>query len=81
MRPTFLGFEASKTALFASQKALDITGNNLANISSEGYTRQRVDQVSSKFHSYATKGYMGLKGLKGPTSTIPVRLDSELYGM
>jgi flagellar hook-associated protein 1 FlgK len=55
MRPTFLGFEASKTALFASQKALDITGNNLANISSKGYTRQRVDQVSAKYHTYATK--------------------------
>ena len=35
MRPTFLGFEASKSALFASQKALDITGHNLSNISSE----------------------------------------------
>lgn len=71
MRPTFLGFEASKTALFASQKALDITGNNLANISSEGYTRQRVDQVSSKFHSYATKGYMGVRvALAGEGTTV-----------
>lgn len=55
MRPTFLGFEASKTALFATQKALDITGNNLSNISSEGYTRQRVDQVSMGYYCYGTK--------------------------
>ncbi|MBE6836707.1 MAG: flagellar hook-associated protein FlgK [Ruminococcus sp.] len=55
MRPTFLGFEASKTALYATQKALDITGNNLANISSEGYTRQRVDQVSMGYYCYGTK--------------------------
>lgn len=55
MRPTFLGFEASKTALFATQKALDITGNNLANISSDGYTRQRVDQVSMGYYNYGTK--------------------------
>ncbi|MBO5383748.1 MAG: flagellar hook-associated protein FlgK [Ruminococcus sp.] len=71
MRPTFLGFEASKTALFASQKALDITGNNLANISSKGYTRQRVDQVSAKYHTYATKGYMGVRtALAGEGTSI-----------
>lgn len=46
MRPTFLGFEAAKTGVFASQKALDIVGHNLSNINTEGYTRQRVDQVS-----------------------------------
>ena len=61
MRPTFLGFEASKTALFASQKALDITGNNLSNISSEGYTRQRVDQISVGYQDYATRGNMGVR--------------------
>ena len=46
MRPTFLGFEAAKTGVFASQKALDIVGHNLSNINTEGYTRQRVDQVA-----------------------------------
>lgn len=46
MRPTFLGFEAAKTGVFASQKALDIVGHNLSNMHTEGYTRQRVDQVS-----------------------------------
>lgn len=55
MRPTFLGFEASKSALYASQKALDITGNNLANMSSDGYTRQRVDQVSMGYYCYGNK--------------------------
>ncbi len=59
MRPTFLGFEASKTALFASQKALDITGNNLSNINSIGYTRQRVDQVSVNYMNPNTAaGYL-----------------------
>lgn len=46
MRSTFSGFEASKSALFASQKSLDIVGHNLSNISTEGYTRQRADQDS-----------------------------------
>lgn len=61
MRPTFLGYEASKSAIFASQKALDITGNNLSNMSTEGYTRQRVDQVSVTYGNYASKGYLGTR--------------------
>jgi flagellar hook-associated protein 1 FlgK len=55
MRPTFMGFEASKTALFATQKAMDITGHNLANISSKGYTRQRADQVALSAGSYTSR--------------------------
>lgn len=43
---TFLGIEAAKRGLNANQIALNITGNNISNISSEGYTRQRVDTVS-----------------------------------
>lgn len=58
MRPTFLGFEASKSAIYASQKALDITGNNIANISSEGYTRQRIDQVSVNYIINSNRGYV-----------------------
>lgn len=71
MRPTYLGFETSKSALYASQKALDITGNNLANISSEGYTRQRVAQVSSNYHNFASKEYIGGRvALAGQGTTI-----------
>ncbi|MBP1544457.1 MAG: flagellar hook-associated protein FlgK [Oscillospiraceae bacterium] len=43
MRPTFLGFEAQKRTLQIAQKSLDITGNNLSNTNTVGYTRQRVD--------------------------------------
>ena len=55
MRPTFLGFEAARSGLVASQKALDITGNNVANIHTEGYTRQRVDLVSMAFSGSANR--------------------------
>ncbi len=48
MRSSFLGLEVSKRTIQLAQKALDITGNNLANVNTEGYTRQRVD-VSSLF--------------------------------
>lgn len=43
MRPTFLGFETQKRTLQIAQKNLDITGNNLSNVNTPGYTRQRVD--------------------------------------
>ncbi len=43
MRATFLGFETQKRTLQIAQKSLDITGNNLSNVNTVGYTRQRVD--------------------------------------
>ncbi|MDL2327150.1 flagellar hook-associated protein FlgK [Ruminococcaceae bacterium OttesenSCG-928-A11] len=46
VRPTFMGFETSTRGLQANQKALDVVGNNTANIGVTGYTRQRVDLVS-----------------------------------
>lgn len=46
MRPTFLGFETQKRTLQVAQKHLDIAGNNLSNINTVGYTRQRVDVYS-----------------------------------
>lgn len=46
MRPTFLGFETARKGLNVNQKAIDVTGQNIVNINTEGYTRQRVDQVS-----------------------------------
>ncbi len=46
MRPTFLGIETALRGIQSNQKALDIVGHNLTNATTEGYTRQRVDQVS-----------------------------------
>lgn len=52
MRSSFAGLELSKRAIQISQKALDITGNNLSNISTDGYSRQRVDTASLSSLSY-----------------------------
>lgn len=46
VRSTFTGFSMAQLALGASQKALDVTGQNISNINTKGYTRQRLDQVS-----------------------------------
>ncbi len=51
MRPTFMGFETARRGLVTFQKGLDITGQNMTNIDTPGYTRQRVDQVSVAFNS------------------------------
>ena len=54
MRASFLGFEIAKKALNASQKGLDVVGQNISNVNTEGYTRQRVDlcAVASERGSY-----------------------------
>lgn len=46
MRSTFVGFETARRGIMASQKAIDVAGNNLTNINTPGYTRQRLDLVS-----------------------------------
>ncbi len=70
MRPTFLGFEAAKTGVFTSQKALDIVGNNLSNMHTEGYTRQRVDQVSVSVAGYPKRLKQNIVDLAGMGTNI-----------
>lgn len=46
IRSTFAGFTTAQLAMAASQRALDVTGQNIANINTTGYTRQRLDIAS-----------------------------------
>ena len=46
MRSSFAGFTTAQLAMRASQNALDVTGQNIANINTKGYTRQRLDLIS-----------------------------------
>ncbi|SHJ66463.1 flagellar hook-associated protein FlgK [Paramaledivibacter caminithermalis] len=43
MSSTFFGFNIARSGLFASQRALNITSHNIANVNTEGYCRQRLD--------------------------------------
>jgi len=45
-RSTFSGFTIAQLAMTASQRAIDVTGQNIANINTKGYTKQRVDLAS-----------------------------------
>ena len=39
-------YTIAKLGIYAAQKAMEVTGNNITNINTEGYTRQRLEQKS-----------------------------------
>jgi flagellar hook-associated protein 1 FlgK len=43
-----LGLNIALTGLFAQKKAIDVAGNNIANASTSGYSRQRVELVTNE---------------------------------
>jgi flagellar hook-associated protein 1 FlgK len=43
---TFGAFTTARLGIYAAQKGLDVTGHNITNINTTGYTRQRLDQMS-----------------------------------
>lgn len=57
VRATFAGFTTAMSAIQANQKRLDITGQNLANANTVGYTRQQL-QVSSLNYTNPVSHYM-----------------------
>jgi flagellar hook-associated protein 1 FlgK len=38
----------AQSSLYSQQKAIDVTGNNIANVNTPGYTRQRLNLVQSR---------------------------------
>lgn len=46
IRSTFFGFGTALSGMRVSQKSLDVSGNNITNMNTEGYTRQRLDVYS-----------------------------------
>lgn len=50
MRPTFFGIEVARTGITVSQKGLDVTGHNVSNADTAGYTRQRL--VNTAYDPY-----------------------------
>lgn len=48
MTSTFHSIETSKRGLFAQQAAMNTVGHNIANVNTEGYSRQRVNLTESR---------------------------------
>lgn len=64
-----MGLYVQRNALLIAQKALDITGNNISNINTPGYTRQRVD-ICSIANAKGTLGYKTSVELAGMGSDV-----------
>ncbi|HIZ81245.1 MAG TPA: flagellar hook-associated protein FlgK [Candidatus Mediterraneibacter pullistercoris] len=85
LRSTFAGFSVAHLAMAASQNALDVVGQNVSNINTVGYTRQRLDQISvsptghsmmnSKFSVKVGQGVMatGVSQIRDPFLDIQYR--------
>lgn len=58
MRSTFSGLYTGYSGLAAQQRALDITGHNVANANTQGYTRQDVIMEATRAFK-TVKGYVG----------------------
>ena len=83
---TFATFTTVRLGIYSAQKGLDVAGNNISNINTPGYTRQRLDQVSlvanagadrtaSKYNSDPGQGVLitGISQLRDPSLDISYR--------
>lgn len=71
MSSTFYGIGIALSALQASQANIDVSGQNTANVSTEGYTRQSVDQ------SALTNSGISYKYAQSKTSAIGAGVSSD----
>jgi flagellar hook-associated protein 1 FlgK len=62
MGSSFGGINTALTSLYAQRRALDVTGQNIANANTEGYTRQRVE-MQSQVGSISSAIYAKTDGL------------------
>src|SRR5512142_3455123 len=46
MESAFAGLSAALSAMYSQKRGLEVAGQNVANVNTEGYSRQRVDMAS-----------------------------------
>jgi len=60
MPSTFLGLTIATSGLYTYQSAINVTGNNIANVETTGYTRQQtVQKASEALRAYTSYGQIG----------------------
>ncbi len=60
MPSTFLGLNTAYTGLVAANASLNTTANNIANVDTEGYSRQQINQsAASAMRAFASYGCIG----------------------
>lgn len=72
------GLQTGASGLIAAQKALEVTAHNLANVGTDGYTRQRVNQVNRPPDAGLAGGVQRLAPGNGVVVTGIERLADEL---
>ncbi len=89
---TFGSFTQARLAIYAAQAGIQVTGNNISNINTEGYTRQRLDQsslyiggsdrYSSKYDLRIGQGVLctGVSQLRDPYLDLRFRNESAYVG-
>ena len=93
MRSTFAGLQLGLRALQAHQMGLSVTGHNIANANTEGYSRQRITLVPSNpytapsFNRPRTPGQMGtgvevaeIKRVRDEFIEMQLRMESQTTG-
>lgn len=70
MYSTFLGLETARRGLATARNGMDVTGHNVANASTTGYTRQRADQVASDPYTVPSLGKPVTAGQLGTGVTV-----------
>ena len=65
---TFGAFTQARLAIYASQAGLSVTGNNISNINTKGYTRQSLNQTS--FYAGGTDRYYSTYELRIGNGTL-----------
>lgn len=55
-----MGLETTKRGIQVNQKGLDVVANNISNVKTEGYTRQRLDTVSVSIRSGYGRSYSSI---------------------
>lgn len=85
IRSTFAGFTTAQLAMSASQRALDVTGQNIANINTQGYSKQRLDISSLNSTGSNSKiGYgvevTGIAQLRDPFLDVQYRNQMSKLG-
>lgn len=69
--PTLQGLQTALSGLIAQQDAIDVTGNNITNANTEGYSRQTaVQQTKEPLHIAALSAVTGEGGQLGTGVTV-----------
>lgn len=70
MYSTFMGLETARRGLAAGRTGMDVSGHNVANANTPGFTRQRADQVASDPYTVPSMGKPTTAGQLGTGVTV-----------